>query len=96
MRQPSLISNEIEHNKAFFINNVKITPVRLIGHNAPSTGYVFNDGEFVHIADFRAVDEEGLKQIIVRPKLLIIPLTTPYGQKFHAGLEEVLACIEKN
>lgn len=95
MRQPSLISNEIEHNEAFFINNVKITPVRLIGHNAPSTGYVFNDGEFVHIADFRAVDKEGLKQIIVRPKLLIIPLTTPYGQKFHAGLEEVLACIEK-
>lgn len=95
VRQPSLIANDIEHNEAFFIGETKITPIKLLGHNAPTTGYVFNDGEIVHIADFRAIDDSGWEQLKRRPRLLIIPLTTPYAQRFHAGLEEVLACIEK-
>ncbi len=95
LRQPALIPNEVYHNQPFLINQVKITPIKLIGHNAPTTGYVFNDGEIVHIADFRAIDAEGYKQILRRPKLLILPLTTPYGQKFHAGLEEVLDVVSR-
>lgn len=94
-RQPSLIANEIYHNQPFYINDIKITPIKLLGHNAPTTGYVFNDGELVHIADFRAIDALGYEQIQCRPRLLILPLTTPHGQKFHAGLEEILDCISR-
>jgi len=95
IRQPSLVANEVNHNEPFFIGKAKITPIKLLGHNAPTTGYVFNDGEIVHIADFRAIDNSGWAQIKRRPKMLVIPLTTPYAQRFHAGLDEVLACIEK-
>lgn len=93
MTQPHLIPNIVDHNIPFYIKNIKITPIRLIGHNVPSEGYVFNDGEIVHIADFRSIDKSGLEQIKIKPKLLIIPLTTPYVHKYHACLEEILDII---
>lgn len=92
---PNLVANEIVFNQPFYIKDVKITPLKLIGHNDTSTGYAFNDGEIVHIADFKAIDDSAFEQIKVRPKLLIIPLTTPLGQRYHAGLVEVLKNIEK-
>lgn len=95
MKQPSLVANDLTHNQPIFIKGLKITPIKIIGHNASTTGYVFNDGEVVYIADFRAVDALGLQQIKVRPKLLILPLTLPVGDKFHASIEEVLFYIEK-
>lgn len=91
----SLIPNSVEHNTPFYIKDVKITPIRLLGHNLPTTGYVFNDGEIVHIADFRAIEELGYEQIKRRPKLVIMPLTTPIGQRFHAGLDDVLKYIKR-
>lgn len=91
----SLIPHRLSPNEPVEVNGVKVTPIRLLGHNLPTTGYVFNDGEIVHIADFRAIDDSGMEQIKVRPKLLVMPLTTPYGQRFHAGLEDVLQYIEK-
>ncbi len=94
-RQPCLVANDVYHDTPLNIKNVKITPIKLLGHNAPTTGYVFNDGELVHIADFRQIDENGYKQIKKRPKILVIPLTTPFSQRFHAGLEDVLAVIER-
>lgn len=93
MAQPHLVPNVVSHNQPFYIGNVKITPIRLIGHNVPSEGYVFNDGEIVHIADFRSIDKSGLEQVKIRPKLLIVPLTTPYAHPYHASLEEVLDVI---
>lgn len=93
MSQPHLVPNTLKHNEPFYVKDVKITPIRLIGHNVPSEGYVFNDGEIVHIADFRSIDKSGLEQIKVKPKLLILPLTTPYVHKYHACLEEVLDVI---
>lgn len=92
---PSLVANSVRHNEPFYIKDVKITPIKLIGHNIPTTGWIFNDGEYVHIADFRTLDDEAWKMIRRRPKLLVIPLTTPFGQKFHAGFDDVMACIEK-
>lgn len=95
MARPYLLPNVVEHNKPFYIKDVKICPIRLIGHNVPSEGYVFNDGEIVHIADFRSIDKSGLEQIKVRPKLLILPLTTPYIHPYHACLEEVMDVIAR-
>ena len=41
------------------------------------------------------IAESGYKRILRRPKLLVLPLTTPYGQPAHAGLEDVLSVIER-
>lgn len=95
IRRPSLIPNQIEWGKTFIIKNISIMPFELSGHNAVSTGYILNGGEIIHISDFKFIPEDSLNLIKRRPKLLIIPLTTPFGQPFHAGLEEVLSYIEK-
>lgn len=94
-KQPALVPNEVVNNKPFYIKGLKITPIKMIGHNAVTNGYVFNDGEVVYIADFRAVDKEGLELVTVKPKIMIVPLTLPAGEKFHASLQEVNTYIEK-
>lgn len=95
IRRPSLISNLITVNQPFFIKGLKITPLKLLGHNIESVGYAFNDGELVYIADFKTLDDSVFDMIKRRPALLVMPLTTPYGQQFHAGLDEVTAYIEQ-
>ena len=91
---PSLICNTVKANHPFYIKDVKITPLKLLGHTVPSTGYAFNDGEIVLIADFKTLASSVFKQIKVRPRLLIIPLTTPFGQPAHAGFDTVMEYIK--
>ena len=59
------------------------------------SGYIFNDGEVVYISDFREIPEESLKLIKVKPEILIMPLTTPKGTRFHASLEDLLGYAER-
>lgn len=92
---PSLIANEVEYYKPFFINDLKITPIRLIGHVIPSTGYIFNDGDIVYIADYRHLEEKAFDMIKKPVKLMVVPLTTPEGSEFHASLDEILSDIKK-
>lgn len=92
---PSLRCNVIRPNHPFYIKGLKITPLKLLGHSISSIGYAFNDGEVVYIADFKSLASSVFEQIKVRPKLMIVPLTTPFGQPAHAGLNEVLEYIEK-
>lgn len=93
LSRPSLIANRFEYYRSFDIKDLKITPIRLLGHNMPTTGYLFNDGEIVYIADYREIDEAAFAHIKKRVKLMIVPLTTPEGGKFHAGLEEIMRDI---
>lgn len=96
IRSPSLVAHKIKCNHEFYVNDVKITPLKLCGHNVPSNGYLFNDGEVAHIADFKWLPPSTLKQLTKQPvKLLIIPLTTPFFQRYHAGWDAVLAYIGK-
>ncbi len=92
---PSFKINEVKRNHSFYINDIKITPIKLLDHSVPSIGFVFNDGEYVHIADFKTLPSSAFKQIKVRPKLLVIPLTTPFEQRGHAGFKTVMKIIEK-
>ncbi len=94
-KQPSLCPNLIEYYVPFYINDLKITPIKLLGHNICSTGYVFNDGDIVYIADYRYIEDEALKHINKDVKLMILPLTTPYQNTYHAGIEDVLLDIKK-
>lgn len=93
--KPSLMANIVEPYQPFYIGNLKITPINLIGHNSPSTGYIFNDGEIVYIADYRSIDEAAFQYITRSVKLMVVPLTTPYQNEFHAGITDILADIRK-
>lgn len=93
--QPSLIANEVNYYESFYINNLKITPIRLIGHMVPSTGYIFNDGEIVYIADYRHLEDKAFELIKKPVRLMVVPLTTPEGSEFHANLDEILRDIKK-
>jgi len=86
----ALIPHEFEYNKSFIYKGVKITPILLEGHNIEVSGYIFNDGEVVHVADFHHIKEEDLALIKRQPEVLIMPLTTPKGTKFHASMEDLL------
>ena len=93
--RPSLVANVVEPYQPFVVGRLKITPIRLLGHNMPTTGYLFNDGEIVYIADYRQIDEEAFEHIRRPTKLMIVPLTTPEGGKYHASLAEILDDIAR-
>ncbi|MBR2034095.1 MAG: MBL fold metallo-hydrolase [Alphaproteobacteria bacterium] len=96
IRCPSLVAHKIKCNHEFYIKDVKITPLKLCGHNVPSNGYLFNDGEVAHIADFKWMPSSTLKLLTNNKiKTLVIPLTTPFGQKYHAGWDEILNYIKQ-
>ena len=48
----------------------------------------------MHIADFKALAGSAYKQILKRPKLLTLPLTTINGERQHASLSEAMSVIE--
>lgn len=92
--RPSLIINELEMGEKFKINDVEITPIALEGHAVETTGYIFNDGEVVYIADCKEIPEKSLSLIKKQPKLLIMPLTTIIEQTFHMGLDKLLEYVK--
>ncbi|MBR1649228.1 MAG: MBL fold metallo-hydrolase [Alphaproteobacteria bacterium] len=92
---PSLIANEINYYEPFYIDDLKITPIRLMGHMMPSTGYIFNDGDIVYIADYRKIEERAFEMIKKPVKLMVVPLTLPEGSEFHAGLDDILSDIKR-
>lgn len=59
------------------------------------SGYIFNDGDVVHISDFRIFRKTAFAFITRRPEVLIMPLTTPEGTRFHAGLTTLLEYAER-
>ena len=91
----ALHPNIFEYNESFYFKSLKVTPIRLMGHNVECSGYIFNDGEVVYISDFREILEESLELIKVKPEILIMPLTTPKGTRFHASLEDLLGYAER-
>ena len=95
VRMPSMVPNIIKANHAFKIKNLDIMPIKILGHCPESMGYIFGNSEIVYISDFKEIAESGFKHITTRPKLLVLPLTTPFGQVTHAGLDDVLKVIER-
>jgi phosphoribosyl 1,2-cyclic phosphate phosphodiesterase len=91
----ALHPNTFTYGESFDFMGIKVTPIELLGHNVECNGYIFNDGEVVHIADFRVIPEEALKLIKRQPKLLIMPLTTPNGARYHASFKDLVAYQEK-
>ena len=95
IRSPSLIANQVTANHPFYIRNVKITPIKLLDHCRECYGYVFDDGVYVHVADFKKLASSAYEMIKVRPKVMTLPLTNIVGAVQHASLEEVLQVAER-
>ncbi len=96
LSSPSLVLHRVKCGHEFEIGGVRIMPLKQCGHNIPSVGYMFNDGEAVYVSDFKWLPSSTLKILQNRRiQTLIMPLTTPFGQKYHAGWDEIRAYIEK-
>lgn len=95
MQRPSLIPNVVKANHPFYVKGVKITPIKLKDHCPECLGYVFDDGEYVHIADFKSLAGSAYKMITKQPKLMVIPLTTIRGEVQHASLDEIMSVIKR-
>ena len=94
--RPSLILNEVEYAKPFYVKGVKIMPIKLEGHPIQSSGYVFNDGELVYIADCNEISQENLRFINKNPKLMVMPLTvikSNWKKPYHMGLEKMIEYV---
>ncbi len=92
----NLIPHVVNSEHDFYIKDVKIGVLPLEGHNVPSTGYIFNDGQLVYIGDCRDISQAALLKIKVRPKLMIMPLTilkSDCVEKIHMGLDKVLKYV---
>jgi phosphoribosyl 1,2-cyclic phosphate phosphodiesterase len=95
LTKPGLVAHNVKPNRPFYIQGIKLVPLKLLGHSMPSFGYIIND-EIVHIADLKYMSSSAVKQIMaIRPKLLVLPLTILEKHRYHIGLEEALAYIEK-
>ncbi|MBQ9235859.1 MAG: MBL fold metallo-hydrolase [Alphaproteobacteria bacterium] len=87
--------NVVKPNREFRLKGIKIVPIKLLGHNVPSCGYIIND-EIVHLGDFRYLASSAEKLINkIEPQLMTIPLTVMEEHIHHAGLDSVLQCIDK-
>ena len=86
----ALHPNNFVYEESFYFKDVKVTPIKLIGHNLETAGYIFNDGEIVYIADCKQIPESAFSLIKRQPELLIMPLTTPAGTRYHMGLTDLL------
>ena len=93
-RLPMLIPHKAEFNQPFMVKDVKIMPIKLEGHNSPSNGYVFNDGQVVMLSDFESIDTKTVEKLCGKIKLLIIPLTTPHKVRFHADFNMIMEDIK--
>lgn len=93
--KPSLVLHEVEAGQTITIQHVEIMPLLLAGHTVPSTGYMFNGGELVYIADCKEIPSQTLVLIRQRPKVLIMPLTTPHQLCYHMGLETLMSYVQK-
>lgn len=93
--RPGLLPHVIKPNHAFSIKGVEIMPLKLLGHNMPTFGYIINN-EIVHIADFKQLSNSAEEKIMaIKPKLLVLPLTIIDYHRYHIGLNEALEYIEK-
>ena len=95
VHKAALHPNRYAYEESFYFKDVKVTPIKLLGHNLESSGYIFNDGEVVYIADCRDIPDSALKLITKQPEVLIMPLTTPNGTKHHMGLDDLLKYVKK-
>ena len=95
-QRPRLVSNIVEFLKPFHIGKIKITPLSFTGHPVPTTGYSFNDGQFVLIPDYKIIPPQTLEYLQkIDVNVLIMPLTNIEPTMYHAGIEDDMNYIRQ-
>ena len=90
-----IVIHTIKPNHEFYMCGIKVMPLKLLGHNVPSCGYIIND-EIVHLGDFKVLASSATQRIaLIKPKLMVFPLTIVYEHRYHLGLEDVLCYIKQ-
>ena len=88
---PDVKINIIE-NKDFFIDDIKITPIRVLHHKLPVYG--FRIGGLTYITDANSISEEEMEKIN-GTDILIINALRKQKHISHFNLEEALEVIKK-
>ena len=88
---PKLHLNTIE-NKAFFIKNVKITPIRVMHYQLPIFG--FRIGDLTYITDASYISDEEKAKIFGTKHLVINALRTEKHIS-HLNLQEALDIVNE-
>lgn len=87
---PRLNLNTIDETP-FYIQNIKVTPIRVMHYNLPIFG--FRIGDFTYITDANYISEEELQKIF-GTKILIINALRKEKHLSHYSLEEALEIIK--
>ncbi len=89
-----LFPHIVKPNHEFYLQGIKIVPLKMLGHNAASYGYIIND-EIVHLGDFKTLASSAIERIMaIKPKLLVMPLTIVDTHRHHVGLKEAMTYVE--
>ncbi len=90
-----VVMHTIKPNHIFYVKDLKIEGIKLLGHNVPTCGYIIND-EIVHLGDFKEFSASAEERIMaIKPKLMVFPLTIIDEHRYHLGLEKVLYYVDK-
>lgn len=88
---PTLSVNIIE-NEAFYLHNLKVTPIEGMHHQLQVFGFRF--GDFAYLTDMKSVEDREIKKI-KNIKVLVINALRIEPHLTHFNLEEALEFIEK-
>lgn len=89
---PSVIKNEVKYNTPFFVQNLKVIPIKIMHGNLEIVGYKFN--KIAYLTDVKTISDieiEKLKNI----EILILSTIRHRPHHSHLNLDEALALIKK-
>lgn len=90
---PSFNLHETHYDKELIINDLTITPIKIMHHLLPIMAYRI--GSFAYITDAKYIPEEEYIKLKRLDTLVINTLRLDNNHLAHMGLSEALAAIEK-
>ena len=88
---PTIHLHEIDEN-AFYINNIKIHPIRVMHANLPILG--FRIGKFAYLTDVKTIDDKSIAQL-KDLDVLVLNALRPAQHLSHLSLSEALDIASK-
>lgn len=88
---PELLPNIIRFGEEFAIGDISVMPLEFSGHTMVTTGYCLNRGQIVVVPDFKFIPPQTMDYLTkISVNLLIMPLTIPWQNTYHADIQIVL------
>ena len=89
---PSVNSNKIHFDSPFFLDNEKITPVKVLHNKLSVMGYRIRD--FAYLTDVKTISEKELKKL-KNLDVLVINALKKESHISHLSLDEAIEIIKK-